>query len=347
MLLPGLPCVSTQAEQADTLRTIDIDDIVIIARPKENRLLRELPTAGTQLTQQDMRAKQVTGIKSLTAVVPNLFIPDYGSNLTTAVYIRGIGSRINTPAVGLYVDNIPYIDKSAFDFNYADIEQIEVLRGPQSMLYGRNTMGGLIKVQTKSPFTYQGTDIRMGAATYGDAHTSVTHYHRISPRFAFSAGGFYEHAGGFFKNSFKNNERIDRGNSGGGRLHSMFLPTPNLKIDLNLSYEYTKQGAYPYYYLGAKMTDTDTDDNANADDADYLYRIAYPASFGKITLRQQYLAQFPAIEIDTEIDRTQNRQCVVFSYFCHKNFLTDTNIRQLFGFPFFFAIFVFPYYVSL
>ena len=275
MLLPGLPCVSTQAEQADTLRTIDIDDIVIIARPKENRLLRELPTAGTQLTQQDMRAKQVTGIKSLTAVVPNLFIPDYGSNLTTAVYIRGIGSRINTPAVGLYVDNIPYIDKSAFDFNYADIEQIEVLRGPQSMLYGRNTMGGLIKVQTKSPFTYQGTDIRMGAATYGDAHTSVTHYHRISPRFAFSAGGFYEHAGGFFKNSFKNNERIDRGNSGGGRLHSMFLPTPNLKIDLNLSYEYTKQGAYPYYYLGAKMTDTDTDDNANADDADYLYRIAY------------------------------------------------------------------------
>lgn len=275
MLLPGLPCVSTQAEQADTLRTIDIDDIVIIARPKENRLLRELPTAGTQLTQQDMRAKQVTGIKSLTAVVPNLFIPDYGSNLTTAVYIRGIGSRINTPAVGLYVDNIPYIDKSAFDFNYADIEQIEVLRGPQSMLYGRNTMGGLIKVQTKSPFTYQGTDVRMGAATYGDAHTSVTHYHRISPRFAFSAGGFYEHAGGFFKNSFKNNERIDRGNSGGGRLHSMFLPTPNLKIDLNLSYEYTKQGAYPYYYLGAKMTDTDTDDNANADDANYLNRIAY------------------------------------------------------------------------
>ena len=88
---------------------------------------------------------------------------------------------INTPAIGLYVDNIPYIDKSAFDFNYSDIERIDVLRGPQGTLYGRNTMGGLIKVHTKSPFTYQGTDIRMGAATYNDYNVSLTHYHRIRP----------------------------------------------------------------------------------------------------------------------------------------------------------------------
>lgn len=234
----------------DTLRTVDMADIVIIGQPKENREWRELPAAVSRLTQQDMRGKQINGIKNLTAVVPNLFIPDYGSRLTTAVYIRGVGSRINTPAVGLYVDNIPYIDKSAFDFNYADIEQIEVLRGPQSMLYGRNTMGGLIQVQTKSPFSYQGTDIRLGAATYGDYNASLTHYHRISSRFAFSAGGFYEHDGGFFKNRIDGGHRIDCGNTGGGRLHAIFLPVDNLKMDLNISYEYSDQGGYPYYYMG-------------------------------------------------------------------------------------------------
>ena len=69
------------------------------------------------LSQQDMQANQVNSIKSLTALVPNIFIPDYGSKLTSAIYIRGVGSRINTPSVGLYVDNVPYIDKSAFDFN--------------------------------------------------------------------------------------------------------------------------------------------------------------------------------------------------------------------------------------
>ena len=258
---------SLRAEEADTLRTVQMDELVIVATPKETRALRELPVTYSHLSQQTMRAKQVTGIKSLTGLVPNLFIPDYGSRLTTAVYIRGIGSRINTPAVGLYVDNIPYIDKSAFDFNYADIEQVEVLRGPQSMLYGRNTMGGLIKIQTKSPFTYQGTDIRLGAATYGDYNASLTHYHRISSRFAFSAGGFYEHGGGFFKNSYKDSERIDRSDAGGGRLHAMFLPSDNLKLDVNLSYEYSDQGGYPYYYLGTVAPSEET--------PDYVGQIAY------------------------------------------------------------------------
>ena len=49
----------------------------------------------------------------------------------------------------MYVDNIPYIDKSAFDFNFYDIERIDILRGPQGTLYGRNTMGGLVKVHTR------------------------------------------------------------------------------------------------------------------------------------------------------------------------------------------------------
>ena len=126
---------------ADTIKVVDVEEIVIIATPKEHRKLREQPASVTLLSQQQMQEAQVNGIKTLTAVVPNLFIPDYGSRLTSAVYIRGIGSRINTPSVGLYVDNIPYINQSAFDFGYADVERIDVLRGPQSTLYGRNAMG--------------------------------------------------------------------------------------------------------------------------------------------------------------------------------------------------------------
>ena len=235
----------------DSLKVVDIEEIVVIAAPKENRKLRELPMASTLLSQKDMQANQIKSVKNLSAIVPNLFIPDYGSKLTTSIYIRGIGSRINTPSVGLYVDNIPYIDKSAFDFNYCDIERIDILRGPQGTLYGRNTMGGLIKVHTKSPFTYQGTDIRMGAATYNDYNVSLTHYHRISDKFAFSTGGFYEHTGGFFKNVARNNERVDRSNAGGGRFRGIYLPTEKLKVDMTLNYEYGDQGGYPYEYTGA------------------------------------------------------------------------------------------------
>ena len=234
----------------DSLKVVDIEEVVVIATPKENRKLRELPAATTVLSQKDMQANQVNSVKRLSGLIPNIFIPEYGSKLTTSIYIRGIGSRINTPAIGLYVDNIPYIDKSAFDFNYSDIERIDVLRGPQGTLYGRNTMGGLIKVHTKSPFTYQGTDIRMGAATYNDYNVSLTHYHRISDQFAFSTGGFYEHTGGFYQNSARNNERVDKGNAGGGRFRGIYLPKDTLKLDLNVSYEYSDQGGYPYFYTG-------------------------------------------------------------------------------------------------
>lgn len=263
----------------DSLKVVDIEEVVVIATPKENRKLRELPVATTVLSQTDMQANQVHSVKNLTGIVPNLFIPDYGSKLTTSIYIRGIGSRINTPSVGLYVDNIPYIDKSAFDFNYADIERIDVLRGPQGTLYGRNTMGGLIKIHTKSPFTYQGTDFQMGAATYNDYNVSLSHYHRISDRFAFSTGGFYEHTGGFFENSARNNEKVDKSNSAGGRFRGIYLPTSNLKIDMAVSYEYSNQGGYPYFYTGitqAAIEEAKGDNKVLTEDrADYIGKISY------------------------------------------------------------------------
>ena len=233
---------------ADTIKVVDVEEIVIIATPKENKKLRELPTSVTLLSQQQMQEAQVTGIKSLTAMVPNLFIPDYGSRLTSAIYIRGIGSRINTPSVGLYVDNIPYVNQSAFDFGYADVERIDVLRGPQSTLYGRNAMGGLIKVHTKSPMSYQGTDLRLGAATHNEYHASLTHYHRVSPHFAFSTGGYYDYQGGFFRNATLGGKRVDDGQRAGGRFRGILLPSDQWKVDLSLSYEYNDQGGYPYYH---------------------------------------------------------------------------------------------------
>lgn len=238
-------------EERDTIRVIDVEEVLIIATPKETKKLRELPASVTLLSQQQMQAAQVTGIKSLSHLVPNLFIPDYGSRLTSAVYLRGIGSRINTPSVGLYVDNIPYINQSAFDFSYADVERIDVLRGPQSTLYGRNAMGGLIKVHTKSPLTYQGTDLRLGAATHNEYHASLTHYHRTNDHFAFSTGGYYDYQGGFFRNQTRQGERVDDGQRVGGRFRGILLPADRWKLDITLNYEYNDQGAYPYYYMGS------------------------------------------------------------------------------------------------
>lgn len=263
------------ADDTDTLRVRDIDEVTVVATPKENRRWREQPLAVSMLSQEAMQTAHVGGIKDISGIAPGLFIPDYGSRLTSAVYIRGIGSRINTPSVGLYVDNIPYISQATFDISYADVERIDILRGPQSTLYGRNAMGGLLKIHTKSPFAYQGTDLRLGTATRGSYNASLTHYHRISPRFAFSAGGFYGYDRGLFRNAALHNRHIDHSQNSGGRLRAIWLPGENWKADLNVSYEYSDEGGYPYQYLGKA-------DGSEAPQAmqPYLGRVAYNRESG-------------------------------------------------------------------
>ena len=129
-----------KAAEADSVQTIGLQNVDIISSIKENGLLRQQPSSVTLMNSMQLETKHITSLKNASQAVPNLYMPDYGSRLTSAIYIRGIGSRINMPAVGLYVDNIPYVDKSAFDFNFYDIERIDILRGPQGTLYGRNTM---------------------------------------------------------------------------------------------------------------------------------------------------------------------------------------------------------------
>ncbi|MBO7419448.1 MAG: TonB-dependent receptor [Bacteroidaceae bacterium] len=261
--------VKPEPIEGDTItRVADIEEIVVVATPKENARLRQQTLSSSSFSNAEIRARGVTSIKSFSTQVPNLYIPTYGSKLTTSTYIRGIGSRINTPAVGLYVDNIPYLNKNAFDFNFAEIDRVDVLRGPQGTLYGRNTMGGLIRVYTKSPFDYQGTDLQLSAATHNAFKGSITHYHRISDKFAFSGGFYFDHQGGFFKNVAKNNEHVDHGNEYGGRIRAILLPSDNTKLDFNINYEYLKQGAYPYRYMGSTTPTT-------GDRVTYYDQVAY------------------------------------------------------------------------
>lgn len=234
---------------ADSILGISLQEVEIVSTPKEQSELRQLPTAGTSVSH--LRRQQVNSIKDIGTLVPNLFIPDYGSRLTSSIYVRGVGSRIGTPAVAMYVDNVPYADKSSFDFNFYDIERIDVLRGPQATLYGRNAMGGIIKVHTKNPFRYQGTDVRLGYAS-GDNHTSasLTHYHRVNNKMAFSAGAYGEHGRGFFTNS-TTGKSADLLTSAGGRMRGIILPKDGLRLDLSVSYDHTNQRINPYYYDGA------------------------------------------------------------------------------------------------
>ncbi|MCR5714630.1 MAG: TonB-dependent receptor [Bacteroidales bacterium] len=236
---------------AGSLQELAMDEVRVESTLKESGDLRSQPASVTHIGQQQMSAQHVLSVKNLGTVAPNVFIPDYGSRQTSAVYVRGIGSRIGTPAVGLYVDNVPYYDKAAFDFMLYEVESLDILRGPQNTLYGRNVMGGVIKVNTYNPFEHVGTDIRLGFSTRDSRRrASATHYHRISEQFAFSAGGYYSASDGVFRNSLTG-DKADAFSSGGGRIRAIFKPSGRLTFDAAVGYEYSDESAYPYFYTGA------------------------------------------------------------------------------------------------
>lgn len=135
----------------DTIKTYNIGEVIVTSSTKETNDLRTLPGAVSILSPQAIAARQIDALKDISAFIPNLYMPDYGSKMTSAIYIRGIGARSSGQSIGLYVDNVPYLDKSAFDFELNDIQRIEVLRGPQGTLYGRNAMGGIVNIYTLSP----------------------------------------------------------------------------------------------------------------------------------------------------------------------------------------------------
>jgi len=249
LLLTIFFALKISAEVVDTTTIVEIQEVEVVSL-KEYAPLRQLPSSVTRINEKQLDDNHITSLKGVSGIVPNLFIPDYGSRLTSAVYIRGIGSRINTPAVGLYVDNIPFTDKSGFDFNFYDINRIEVMRGPQGTLYGRNTMGGVIKVFTLSPLFFQGTTAKLGYSSGDNRRTvSLTHYSRPWDSFAFSVGGYYEGSDGFYTNDITG-KKVDALQAGGGRIRAIWGPIKKLNIGMNVSYDYSDEGAYPYFYTG-------------------------------------------------------------------------------------------------
>ena len=244
-LLTVLPALGEELND-----TIDMKELTVVAT-KENSPYRQQALAVSTLNAQMVKSNRVTSLKHVSCLVPNFFMPDYGSRLTSAAYIRGVGSRINTPAVGLYVDDIPYLDKSAFDFNLFDVERIDVLRGPQGTIYGRNTLGGLVKVYSHNPMEYEGTDVTLGYASKENLRrASVMHYHHPAESFAFSGGGYYEGSDGFFKNDLTG-RKVDDSQAGGARLRGIWTATERLSFDVNAKWDYSREGAYPYFYEGA------------------------------------------------------------------------------------------------
>ena len=134
---------------------INLKEISVIAA-KQSADAETAGSASTLISRAQIERLNIANARDASSIVPNFYIPEYGSRITSSIYVRGMGARIDQPVVGLVVDNVPVLNKDNYDFDIADIESLQMLRGPQSTMYGRNTMGGVVSIRTLSPLSFQG-----------------------------------------------------------------------------------------------------------------------------------------------------------------------------------------------
>lgn len=215
---------------------------------KEQNKIWTRPVAATAITSREVEQYNMVTMKDVSGITPNLYMPSYGSRMTSSIYIRGLGARIDQPVMGLNVDNVPVMNKDNFDFDLVDIERIEVLRGPQSTLFGRNTMGGVINISTLSPLQYQGVRV---LAEYGRGNSwraAVSGYRMLGHRLGMSLNAYVTSTDGFFRNSYTGN-KIDHERQASVRWKTVWRPVERISVDNVFSLTVSRQGGYPYASL--------------------------------------------------------------------------------------------------
>ena len=247
VLLCSLFAVSSMAlsEVVDTTKIMKLKlDEVLVTGIKQEKISKS-PLSASYVGKDFINDNEIKSVKELSSYVPNFFMPDYGSKQTSPVYIRGIGSKINAPSIGFYVDDIPHFEKSAFDIDLADVSSIDVLRGPQGTLYGRNAIGGIINIHTLSPLDYQNTRLKVGYGNYNDFESTVSNYTKLNDRLGFSVMGTYHQNDGYFTNMATGSKADDIKN-GAGRISLVWKPAQRWTLHISSSLDISNQGGYPY-----------------------------------------------------------------------------------------------------
>ncbi len=223
----------------------NLPEIEITASLKQNDQWNAKANTVTTLPLQVIETNRIETHKELSSITPNLYIPDYGSKMTSSIYIRGIGSRMEHPSMGMYIDNIPVMNKNNYDFEFFDIQKINILRGPQGTLYGRNTIGGIIDIKTLSPFNYEGTRIGL---SYGKANTidvRLSTYQRPHTDVGYSLAILHYQTDDFYTNEY-NGKKCDGIRSEELRFRLQWKLAPGWQLDNSTKINYVNQDGFAY-----------------------------------------------------------------------------------------------------
>jgi len=202
------------AAEAASSQDSDSGNQILVTATKREKTLQDVPVAVTVTTADTIEKGQIRDLRDLQTVVPSLSVGQRQSSAQTNFFIRGFGNGANNPgiepSVGVFVDNVYRSRTASQIMDLPDVQRIEVLRGPQSTLFGKNASAGVISITTKAPsFDFGGS----GELTYGNYNALVGKAYVTGPvshDTAVSVAAGFNTRDGFFKDGntgHRTNER--------------------------------------------------------------------------------------------------------------------------------------------
>jgi len=232
-------------------------DTVIVTAQKREQSIYDVPVAISAFTPEIMERQGITDLTDIGKFVPNLNITGFSAGHTSSQnpFIRGIGLQdhlITTePGVGVYIDGVYLGRQVGQNWSLANIERVEVLRGPQGTLYGRNSIGGAINIITRKPGDEPGGKVSLTAGSRGRLNGDVYADMPISDQFAMSFSLAYQRRDGLgdFLLVEDPSKSVGEMQDISGRIAMQWKPTDKLSFLLTGDGNDGENGLRPYYTL--------------------------------------------------------------------------------------------------
>jgi len=293
-----------------TALAVEIEEVVVTAR-KRSENLQDVPIAITAFTERTIEQAGIERPNDFITLIPNVTIVDTANVGDTQVSIRGIVSTRDAESTFAYVvDGVLNTNPNSFNEELVDIQQIEVLKGPQGALYGRNAVAGAILVTTKKPGDELSGKVKLGAGSFGEAKVTASLSGPLSDTLKGSFTYSHRERDGEFENIFTGeDDSVDYLEDDTGRIRLLWDANERLSLDFKAGLSKVSGGAINFNaafaipnfvtVFGSPTFNSDVNDldfrytfnvpgENEQETSDLSLKLDYASSFGDITANFTY-----------------------------------------------------------
>ncbi len=230
-----------------------IEEIIVTSRYREEKL-SDVPDSITAFTRDDIERHRIERVNRFAALTPNLRFSDDQEVGVSTLVIRGVRQNRGTgqPPVSFRIDGVSATNNLLLTQELFDIESIDVLRGPQGALYGRNAIGGAILISTRRPTPEPEYRFRLGAAEGRDYTLAASASGPIrDDTLLYRASVRLQDRAGQLENGYLDDQEVDFKLSGSFRARVLYQPAPRLSVDLRAQY-FDQEGGSGYFMPGSE-----------------------------------------------------------------------------------------------